>query len=87
MNCETLFLIQKINLPNDILKKIKKDYFQYVMCVDCYRRVPFLNCNKCDICKGWICPKDSGNARYCGQLYYQKDNYYMCDQCCWWEIS
>ena len=87
MNYQKLLLLQKIKLPNDILTKIKKDYLEQVRCADCYRKVSIKNCNKCNICDKWICAKDSPNALYCGQMYYQKENYYMCDICCWWEIS
>ena len=87
MNFKKLLLLKKIKLPEDIIEKIKKDYFEYVMCIDCYRYFKSNTCHKCNSCQKWLCETHSQRALKWGLYYRRVHCYRMCDQCCWWEIS
>jgi len=59
-------------------------------CIDCDTTDPkFIKTKihaKCTLCSKPLCLIHSNRAKNNG-LYYRGYNYYMCDQCCWWEIS
>jgi hypothetical protein len=41
---------------------------------------------KCSVCQSILCYKHASNAKYYHQ-YYRNYEGYMCDNCCWWELS
>ena len=87
MNYKLLYL-QKILLPNDIIQKIIIDHFSYVLCRECYKKkYNFMSCKKCNICDGWLCNSHAERALKWGKYYHGKENYRMCDICCWNEIT
>jgi hypothetical protein len=59
-------------------------------CIDCdttdINYIKRKNHTKCTLCSKPLCLEHAIRATKNG-LYYRGANYYMCDQCCWWEIS
>ena len=76
-------------LPKDIIKNIDNYLPKFKKCGECINSIKMLS-NKmilCSYCKNcYLCDKHGKKAHYYAK-YYRKENKYMCDDCCWWEIS